>query len=74
MHNLAGIYIGPIEALRGQHALLRQEEPDFLLAQFDDMNLSHPETGEELWHHWHKFRLEEFRLDDRPTVVEDEKC
>lgn len=52
-------YIGPIESLRGQHALVLPDKkigPGGIIAQFDDLS-SH------LSHGWHPFPESDFRYD-----------
>ncbi len=58
-------YIGPIEALRGERALLKwpewPEEFDNIEAQFDRLGLEN--DGVDLSHGWHIFKPSEFELD-----------
>ncbi len=60
-------YAGPIEALKGERALLkwpeRPEEFDFIEVQFDRLGLEN--DGVDLSHGWHTFKLSEFVVWER---------
>ena len=55
-------YIGEIRLLKGHTALIRadNENPDMVLAQFDDLNLRYHGIG--LAFNWHRFNKSDFKL------------
>ena len=55
-----GVYVGPIEQLRGETAMLRSDGKT-LWAEFDDFELCHPETGAALGLGWHPFDEGDFQ-------------
>lgn len=60
----AGVYIGPIPELKGQRALLQDGfSKSQIRAQFNDMDLRDPRTGELLGFHWHAFPATDFEVD-----------
>ena len=62
-----GKYIGSLEELKGETALIQPGVPGgTVLAQFDTMPLIHPETKQDLSHHWHEFVVGDFE-----TIQED---
>lgn len=56
----AATYCGPVAHLRGKTALVRQDGPDHLKAQFDDHELSW--GGDRLAYGWHSFDTKDFTI------------
>ena len=69
---MTGTYIGPKEALRGKTALLRCHSTysNHVLAQFDDMELTHPDTGVRLGFDWHIFPIHHFETAQQEFLYE----
>lgn len=57
-----GIYIGPVQQLQGENALLRPDEqqPRMVLAQFDRLDLE--QNGAQLAFGWHLFERKDFQM------------
>ncbi|QDP60471.1 MAG: hypothetical protein GOVbin1096_99 [Prokaryotic dsDNA virus sp.] len=55
-----GTYVGDIEKLKGHTALIRYDEDNNILAQFDDMQLRYHGRG--MGFGWHKFDSSDFKI------------
>lgn len=56
----AATYCGPVARLRGKTALVQQDGPDRLKAQFDDLELTW--GGNHLAFGWHSFSATDFTI------------
>lgn len=57
------LYVGPIAALYGRRALVREydvRKPPYVLAQFDDLDLIDLRNGARLGGGWHEFHASDF--------------
>lgn len=66
-----GIYVGPMAALKGKRALLREHHGCYLLAQFDERGLTYysalTDTAVRVDLDWHVFEHEDFELEEQET-------
>lgn len=56
------IYCGNDERLKGNSALVTRQDDEFVVAQFDDLNLGDVAYG------WHKFPATDFKLKEVKTA------
>ena len=65
-----GYYVGPLEHLEGEPALLmKSEKPGIVLAQFDDLDRFDGEKAPRLAFGWHEFIEGDFEYDDYEEPV-----